>query len=73
MENRRSFLLKMAGLTASIAVPIQFGYGSSFTNKDKFGELLPMRKLGTTGENVTMLGTGGYHVGWTTERDAQEV
>ncbi len=34
---------------------------------------MPQRLLGKTGEKVTMLGLGGYHVGWTTERDAQEV
>lgn len=32
-----------------------------------------MRKLGNTGKEVTMLGVGGYHVGWTTEKDAQAV
>lgn len=37
------------------------------------GKLLPQRKLGNTGLQVTMLGVGGYHVGWTTEKDAQEV
>jgi aryl-alcohol dehydrogenase-like predicted oxidoreductase len=71
MENRRRFLKKLAGLTAGLAVPIGLGYAS--TSKDQFGELLPLRKLGTTGENVTMLGVGGYHVGWTTEKEAQEV
>jgi predicted aldo/keto reductase-like oxidoreductase len=34
---------------------------------------LPTRVLGRTGEKVTMLATGGYHVGWTTESDAQAV
>ena len=28
--------------------------------------------LGRTGVPVTMLGVGGYHIGWTSERDAQE-
>ena len=37
------------------------------------GKFYPKGKLGKTGEYVTMLGTGGYHIGWTTERDAQEV
>jgi len=40
---------------------------------DKLGNVLPLRMLGKTNEKVTMLGLGGYHVGWTTERDAQEV
>ncbi len=40
---------------------------------DKLGSILPLRELGKTNEKVTMLGLGGYHVGWTTERDAQEV
>jgi len=39
---------------------------------DRLGELLPQRLFGNTGEKVTMLGLGGYHIGWTTERDAQE-
>ena len=46
---------------------------SAGSKKDKWGEILPLRKLGKTAVNVTMLGLGGYHVGWTTERNAQEV
>jgi aryl-alcohol dehydrogenase-like predicted oxidoreductase len=61
----------LAGVTAGISMaPASFGLESS---KDRLGEVLPTRKLGRTNEYVTMLGTGGYHVGWTTERDAQEV
>jgi aryl-alcohol dehydrogenase-like predicted oxidoreductase len=41
--------------------------------EDCWGRLLPLRRLGSTGEAVTMLGVGGFHVGWTAERDAQEV
>lgn len=63
----------MAGITAGMMLPVGWGCGSSSSGSDELGELLPMRKLGTTGENVTMLGVGGYHIGWTTERDAQEV
>jgi predicted aldo/keto reductase-like oxidoreductase len=61
----------MAGFTAGLTLPLRLGAGSN--NNDQVGERLPMRKLGLTGENVTMLGLGGYHVGWTTEKDAQEV
>jgi aryl-alcohol dehydrogenase-like predicted oxidoreductase len=73
MENRRDFLKKMAGLTAGIALPAGWGCMNSSPTSDALGQLLPLRKLGTTGEKVTMLGVGGYHVGWTDEKDAQEV
>ena len=43
------------------------------STRDRLGQLLPLRKLGMTGIEVTMLGVGGYHVGWTTEKDAQQV
>jgi len=71
MTDRRNFFKTLAGLTAGITLT-----GTAFgkqTDNDRLGEVLPKRKLGRTGEYVTMLGTGGYHVGWTTERDAQEV
>lgn len=71
MTNRRTFLKSMAGFTAGLTLPT--GSFSQTTLSDRVGEILPKRKLGRTGEYVTMLGTGGYHVGWTTERDAQEV
>lgn len=71
MTDRRNFLKSLAGVTAGLSLtPVAFG---SEQNRDRLGEILPKRKLGKTGEFVTMLGTGGYHVGWTTERDAQEV
>jgi aryl-alcohol dehydrogenase-like predicted oxidoreductase len=73
MENRRDFLRSMAGLTAGMMVPLGWGCSASPSGSDKLGALLPMRKLGSTGEKVTMLGVGGYHIGWTTEKDAQEV
>lgn len=67
---RRSFLKMLAAATGSIMVGCQ---GTSGTVKDRLGALLPQRILGRTGEKVTMLGLGGFHVGWTTERDAQAV
>ena len=73
MEKRRQFLKKMTGLTAGIMIPIQhISFGKNLLS-DKWGDVLPKRKLGNTGKEVTMLGVGGYHVGWTTERDAQAV
>lgn len=73
METRRNFLRSMAGLTAGMMLPVGWGCSQSQTASDTLGALLPMRKLGATGEKVSMLGVGGYHIGWTTERDAQEV
>ncbi len=72
MENRREFLKKMAGLTAGLAIP-SYLTGVTSANRDRFGELLPVRYLGKTGVPVTILGVGGFHIHWTTERDGQEV
>jgi predicted aldo/keto reductase-like oxidoreductase len=71
MANRRTFLKSLAGITAGLS--LSHSAYSEEKNSDRLGEVLPMRKFGRTGEYVTMLGTGGYHIGWTTERDAQEV
>lgn len=71
MTDRRMFLKSLAGVTAGLTLG---GATPGFKiESDRLGEVLPKRKLGRTNEYVTMLGTGGYHVGWTTERDAQEV
>lgn len=71
MADRRSFLKSLAAATAALSLS-----KPAFSNNlesDRLGELLPKRRLGRTGEYVSMLGTGGYHVGYTSERDAQEV
>jgi len=73
MEIRRNFIKSMMQLTAGLAAVDAFSGGAAHPPRDVWGELLPQRKLGKTGEHVTMLGVGGFHVGWTSERDAQEV
>ena len=70
MHGRRDFLKELAMLTGGLMIPYS---GFAASDKDKWGEILPLRLLGKTGEKVTMLGLGGFHVGWTTEKDAQEV
>jgi aryl-alcohol dehydrogenase-like predicted oxidoreductase len=69
---RRDFLLALAGLTA--ARPSAWTMPSNgAAARDALGALLPTRPLGAGGEPVTMLGLGGYHVGWTAEALAQAV
>ena len=58
---RRDFLkyLSAAALPASLSA-----------SSDKWGAVLPKRVLGRTGVPVTLLGLGGYHIGWTSEAEA---
>jgi len=72
MIERRQFLVSLASLTAGIMIPYKDFAKDSVAQRDRLGEKLPLRKLGRTGEQVTMLGLGGYHIGWTTEKDAAE-
>jgi len=69
---RRVFLKSLAGLTAGILLPRRVFANKSEKSTDRLGELLPIRVLGRTGESVTMLGVGGWHIGRMNERDAQE-
>ena len=71
-ESRREFLKYLSGFTVGMMLPIPVaGLGS--VQKDRLGEILPTRKLGRTNVEVTMLGLGGYHIGWPAEKEAQEV
>jgi aryl-alcohol dehydrogenase-like predicted oxidoreductase len=71
-SNRREFLKTLAGLTSGLLVPYS-GLGSGKgSHRDSIGSPLPLRKLGVTGERVTMLGLGGYHIGWTSEQKAAD-
>nr|WKN37217.1 aldo/keto reductase [Tunicatimonas sp. TK19036] len=40
--------------------------------QDRFGDLLPQRLLGKTGESVTMLGLGGAHIARMNEKEAEK-
>lgn len=67
--DRRTFLGSLTGLTAHLLINQAPGTPPA---QDKWGELLPLRKLGNTDENVTMLGVGGWHIGRMRERDAAQ-
>lgn len=74
MSSRRDFLKALSAATAGLLVSGQARAGTDEPGRDdRWGRRLPLRRLGRTGELVTMLGVGGYHIGWTTERDAEEV
>jgi hypothetical protein len=57
MHKRREFIKQLAMLSGSLMLPAS---GIGWAKNDKWGEILPLRKLGKTGESVTMLGLGGY-------------
>ena len=58
---RRQALKTLAGATGALMWPRQLLAG--IEKADAIGNLLPQRMLGRTGERVTMLGLGGWHVG----------
>ncbi len=71
-ENRREFLVKLSAMTAAIIAPLPIG-SCSFGGHDKFGELLPQRILGSTGERITMMGVGGWHFGHIEETKCEQI
>ena len=73
MKSRREFIESLLVWTSALMIPLKKCADGMTFGQDKWGEILPLRKLGSTGEQVTMLGVGGYHVGWTSEKNAQAV
>ncbi len=68
---RRALLKWMAGLTTGVLLSCATNARENSHKGDRLGALLPRRKLGRTGELVTMLGVGGWHIGRMSQRDAQ--
>ncbi|MCF8225202.1 MAG: aldo/keto reductase [Bacteroidales bacterium] len=73
MTTRRHFIRIAAGTAGSIILPVNklFGFTGEL-ERDKWGTLLPRNYLGKTGEKVTMLGLGGFHVGRMDDAMAQK-
>lgn len=65
---RRQFLKGLAamGLASAGAFAAKGAEGP-----DRLGKRLPLRLLGRSGEAVSLIGLGGFHIGWTTEALAQ--
>ena len=73
MIDRREFLKSMAGLTTGLLLSsTATGAGAEENASDRLGPLLPTRRLGRTGEAVTMLGVGGWHIVNMEEAEAQK-
>ena len=75
---RREFLTMLAGCTAGLMVPSLFhveatGAASTASSSDRLGELLPLRRLGSSDAVLTNLGVGGDHVGSSSEKNAQAI
>lgn len=72
--NRKEFLNASLAMSVGLAcAPLSSSQKSSSSEGSLMpsGRELPRRKLGRTGEKVTMLGLGGYHLGTTaSEREA---
>jgi predicted aldo/keto reductase-like oxidoreductase len=64
MENRREFIKSLSGIALGLGVAGSAGAAalSQSASRDRLGDLLPLRPLGNTGEMVTMLGLGGWHI-----------
>ncbi|MDA0747001.1 MAG: aldo/keto reductase [bacterium] len=60
---RREFLKSLANVTAGLMLPVSSFAAKMKKSTDRLGDLLPTRALGNTGERVTMLGLGGWHIG----------
>ncbi len=72
-KDRRSFLRTLATITGGMMISTNDIQGSFAAPRDRLGDLLPLRKLGKTGEQVTMLGVGGAHIGRADEKTAQAI
>ena len=73
MIDRRAFLKSMASLTTGVLLSSACAEGGEEESaSDRLGTLLPTRKFGRTGEAVTMLGVGGWHIGEMSEAEAQK-
>ena len=62
MEDRREFMKKMGAVAAFGMVANWASAESAAPASDKWGEILPQRKLTRDGQKVTALSLGGYHL-----------
>lgn len=63
MYDRRRFLSLLSQLAAVSVMTQRVNADDKIRKKDRAGELLPTRTLGRAGDEITMLGMGGWHFG----------
>ena len=63
MVQRRKFIQQLAAGSIAVAtVPKLWGAPLTIGKSDKFGDILPTRPLGKTGEELTIYCMGGWHI-----------
>lgn len=72
MTTRRNFLKILSGVAAGAVIPLDILNATPHITRDRWGELLPLRRFGKTNEKVTMMGLGGFHIGKHSDYDAQK-
>lgn len=70
MSSRRQFIKTIAGTGLALTLPSFRLFADDQT--DKWGTMMPLKSLGSTGKKVTILGLGGFHVGRMELNMAQE-
>ena len=76
MLNRRGFIKTATWTTAGLMLSdALWAQDANLAKKasDRLGEILPQRALGSTGQNVTILGMGGHHMVQLEEKQSQAV
>lgn len=71
MKRRKFIRVSSLGMAASgFSLPLfsQVSKGQ----KDRWGELMPLKDFGSTGRKVTMMGVGGFHVGRMSDTEAEK-
>ncbi len=69
---RRTFIKMAAAGAVAAGLPIPLFSSSADGGRDRWGDLLPVNDFGSTGDKVTMLGVGGFHIGRMSDYDAQD-
>ncbi|AWT60526.1 MAG: Aldo-keto reductase YhdN [Candidatus Moanabacter tarae] len=72
---RREFLRAVLGASGSTVLIPSFSFGGrTMTGQsDELGPLLPLRPFANTGEKLTIMGIGGWHIGDCEESESQRI